>query len=323
MRFLMSRLTFVTSVLEKDRAGMDHNLTMLDRLKIGWIGAGKMGGPMIRNLLRQGVSVAVTEPVTDTAAALVSAGATTAMSPTDHAQSDIVFATVPNDQVLTAIIFGQGDMPGLAASLRRGAVFVEMSTVSPDCSARVAVALADAGVAYLRAPLSGSTALAEQATLTILASGDKEAWAAAEPYLAVMSARRFYLGHGEEARYMKLVLNTLVGATSAILAEALALGEAGGLSRSAIMEVVSESAVASPLLKYKTGAIVANDFSPAFSVAQMIKDFTLINTAAVAHDVPQDVTGLILQQYRDAAEAGLKDEDFFALVKWRGGTLRD
>jgi 3-hydroxyisobutyrate dehydrogenase-like beta-hydroxyacid dehydrogenase len=294
-----------------------------DQPKLGWVGAGKMGTPMIRNLLLQGMAVAVTDPVSDARSALVAAGASEALSLTDHAGSDIVLATVPNDQVLTQVIFGDAENPGLAATMRPGAVLVEMSTVSPECSQKVAEALAKANILYLRAPLSGSTALAEQATLTILASGDKAAWDAAEPYLTMLSARRFYLGAGEEARYMKLVLNTLVGATSAIVAEALALGESGGLSRASIMEVICESAVASPLLKYKTDAIVSDTFTPAFSIAQMVKDFTLINEAALAHDVPQDVTGLILKQYRDAAAAGLKDDDFFALVKWRGGAAQN
>lgn len=116
---------------------------------------------------------------------------------------------------------------------------------------------------------------------------------------------------------MKLVINTLVGATSAILAEALALGASGGLSHSSMMEVICESAVASPLLKYKTAAVVADDFAPAFTMHQMIKDFSLISDAGRANGVPMLTTGLILELYRAAANSGLRDQDFFALVKWQ------
>jgi len=288
-------------------------------LRVGWIGAGKMGAPMIRNLLSKGTSVAVTEPMDLARAGIVADGAVEAISLEDHASSDIVFSTVPNDKVLLDIVFGSGTDKGLIDCLRPGTVFVEMSTVSPGCSGKVAEALQKAGIHYLRAPLSGSTALAEQATLTILASGDEHAWLAAQPYLEMTSVRRFYLGAGEEARYMKLVVNTLVGATSAILAEALALGESGGLSRASMMEVICESAVASPLLKYKVDAIVSDDFTPAFTVSQMIKDFSLINEAAHNNNVPQFVTGLILELYRAAANSGLNDADFFALVKWHAG----
>ncbi|MGV8954415.1 MAG: NAD(P)-dependent oxidoreductase, partial [Cypionkella sp.] len=173
------------------------------------------------------------------------------------------------------------------------------------------------GAHDLRAPLSGSTAMAENATLTVLASGDQAAWDAVLPLLKLLSSRQFYLGAGDEARYMKLVINTLVGATSAILAEAIALGVSGGLSRSSMMEVICESAVASPLLKYKSAAVVAADYQPAFSVAQMIKDFSLISDAGRSNDVPLLVTGMILELYRAAANSGLREEDFFALVKWQ------
>ena len=290
-----------------------------DHLSVGWIGAGKMGAPMIRNLLAQGIGITVTDPDAGVTAALVQQGATLGIDAAAHVERNIVFSTLPNDAVLRSVVVGTETTPGLATILRPGAIFVEMSTVSPECSTEIATALSNNGIKYLRAPLSGSTALAEKAALTILASGNKTAWDTVEPYLAHLSVRHFYLGEGEEARYMKLVLNTLVGATAAIMAEALALGESGGLSRSAIMEVVGESAVASPLLKYKTEAIVEDDYSPAFSVGQMIKDFSLINDAARAHGVPQHITAMILEQYRSAAAAGLNDQDFFALIKWRGG----
>lgn len=280
--------------------------------RVGWIGAGKMGAPMIRNLLAHGVPVAVTDPAGEAVAALVAEGASAAGRIADQAGSELVFSTLPNDAVLAEVVLAEG----LAASLAPGSVFVEMSTVSPACSARVAAALESRGILYLRAPLSGSTALAEKAALTIFASGDEAAWPLALPYLERMSQRRFYLGPGDEARYMKLVVNTLIGATSAVLAEALALGESGGLSRADMMEVICESAAASPLLRYKREAVVAGDYQPAFTIGQMIKDFTLIADAGRSNEVPLFATGLILELYRAAANTGLREQDFFALVKW-------
>ncbi|MEL6463631.1 MAG: NAD(P)-dependent oxidoreductase [Pseudomonadota bacterium] len=286
-------------------------------MAIGWVGAGKMGAPMIRNLLAQGQQVTVTEPSSAQRDGIVAAGAVVAHTLSDHAGSHIVFATLPNDAVLADVVIGKGDQPGLRDTMARGACFIEMSTVSPECSAHVAQALEEKGIAYLRAPVSGSTTLAEQATLTILTSGDRAAWEAALPFLEMMSVRQFYLGHREEARYMKLVLNTLVGASSAILSEALALGASGGLSHAKMMEVVNESAVASPLLKYKSEAIVSGDYAPAFTVDQMIKDFSLISDAARRNNIPLFTTGLILEAYRAASNSGLSDKDFFALVKWQ------
>lgn len=287
-----------------------------DDPSIGWIGAGKMGAPMIRNLLAAGSKVAVTEPDAQVTADLARAGATAA-SLDLHRQNAIVFATLPNDAVLREVVLGADGKPGLVHHMAPGSIFVEMSTVSPECSVEIAGALQSADIAYLRAPLSGSTALAEKAMLTILASGDEQAWATVLPIVRLLSARQFYLGPGEEARYMKLVVNTLVGATSAILAEALALGTSGGLSHGSMMEVICESAVASPLLKYKADAVVSGDYTPAFTVQQMIKDFSLISDAGRANDVPLMTTALILELYRAAANSGLRDQDFFALVKWQ------
>lgn len=286
--------------------------------RAGWIGAGKMGAPMARHLVSAGVRVVVTEPRADVRDALAADGATAVDSLADQADSPIVFATLPNDAALRAVVCGaDGTGTGaLAGLMRPGATFVDMSTVSPKISGVIAKILKERGINYLRAPISGSTAMAEQATLTILASGDRAAWDAALPFLHAMSAKQFMLGDGDEARYMKLVLNTLVGASSAILAEALNLGEHGGLSRAAMMQVICESAVASPLFSYKADAVAADDYTPAFSVTQMIKDFTLISDAARHEQVPLPVNGLILEIYRAAANSGLADEDFFSLVKW-------
>ncbi|OYU18337.1 MAG: 3-hydroxyisobutyrate dehydrogenase [Rhodobacteraceae bacterium PARR1] len=303
----------MTSILEADiRSGQSGQT-------VGWIGAGKMGAPMIRNLLTAGISVAVAEPNTAAHAALAAAGAVVASGLGALDGAAVVFATLPNDDSLRAVVNGTAADPGLAHRLAPGSTFVEMSTVSPECSAEVAQTLEKAGILYVRSPVSGSTTMAEKATLTILASGAADGWAQVLPLIRLISARQFWLGQGEEARYMKLVLNTLVGASSAILAEAVALGSSGGLSRAAMMEVICESAVASPLFKYKADLVVSQDYTPAFTVGQMIKDFTLISDAGRSNGVPLMTAGLILELYRAASNAGLQNEDFFALVKWQSG----
>ena len=285
--------------------------------KIGWIGVGKMGHPMATRLIEAGHALTICDPLEDNRAGLVARGAAVADSPGALAQScRIIFSTIPNDAVLHAMIFGAADRPGLADHAAPGSILVEMSTVSPQLSEKVAAALQARGVAYLRSPLSGSTALAKAGTLTILASGDAAAWDEVGPLLDTLSAKKFYLGAGEEARFMKLVLNTLVGATASILGEALLLGQKGGLSPARMMEVITQSAVASPLLNYKKDMIAQMDFAPAFSVDQMIKDFSLITDAARDGNISMDVAGLILRQYAAASQAGYSDRDFFALFDW-------
>lgn len=301
-----------SKVTAEVRAGATGN-------KVGWIGAGKMGMPMIRNLLAAGMSVAVSEPDAAAREQVAQSGAEAVADLGLLGGASVVFSALPNDEALRLVVIGTGNSKGIADILARGSVLVEMSTVSPECSAVVAEKLADKGILYVRAPVSGSTAMAEKATLTILASGDPRGWDMALPLVSLISARQFWLGTGEEARYMKLVLNTIVGATSAIMAEALALGTSGGLGRAAMMEVICESAVASPLLKYKADMVVSQDYTPAFTIGQMIKDFTLISGAGRNNGVPLMTAGLILELYRAAANAGLQNEDFFALVKWHSG----
>lgn len=288
-------------------------------LRSGWIGAGKMGAPMARRLLAAGASVCVTELDADARQQLSQAGATVAADLSVQKGCDIVFSTLPNDAALRRVVLGETGKGGLADLLAEGAVFVEMSTVSPDCSAEIAKVLQASGVRYVRAPVSGSTTTAEQGALTVLASGDEEGWQTALPLIRNFSTKQFFLGPGEEARFMKLVINTLVGANAAIIAEALSLGASGGLSPAAMVEVINESAVASPLFKYKTAMITSGDYAPAFTVQQMIKDFTLISDAGRANGVPLLTAGLILELYRAAANAGLDQDDFFALIKWHSG----
>lgn len=284
---------------------------------IGWIGVGKMGNPMATRLIEAGQALTICDPVAENRASLVARGAVVANSPGDlAARCGLIFSTIPNDAVLADLIWGDEDHGGFLSQIAAGTIFVEMSTVSPQLSERVAKELVLRGVPYLRCPISGSTALARNGSLTALASGDAAAWEAVSDTIDLLAARKFYLGAGEEARFMKLVLNTLVGATSSILGEALLLGEKGGLNPAQMMEVISESAVASPLIKYKKDMISAMDFSPAFSVQQMMKDFTLITEAGRAQQIPMFAANLILQQYVSAANVGYGEQDFFALFDW-------
>jgi 3-hydroxyisobutyrate dehydrogenase-like beta-hydroxyacid dehydrogenase len=285
---------------------------------LGWIGVGKMGNPMATRLMEAGHGMVICDPIPENRSSLVARGAVVADTVGNLAsQCDTIFMTIPNDDALGAIIFNSGGADdGFMAQIRPGTVVIEMSTVSPQLSEKIAKELARREVGYLRCPVSGSTALASSGQLTALASGDLPSWEQSCALLDVIASRKFYLGSGDEARYMKLVLNTLVGATSSILGEALVLGAKGGLGPAQMMEVIAESAVASPLIKYKKDMMSNMDFAPAFSVTQMEKDFMLITDAGRANHIPMVVANTILQQYIAAANVGYADQDFFALFGW-------
>lgn len=291
--------------------------TIQSEAELGWIGLGKMGAPMAGRLIAAGHALAVFDADPAQLKDPVAHGARACAAVSDlAARAGVVFSTIPNDHVLINLVEGRPGAPGLAEMMTPGSVLVEMSTVSPPASERVAETLRKTGILYLRAPISGSTDMARDGALTVLASGDKDAWARVEPLLTSFSRTRFYLGPGEEARFMKLVVNTLVGATASLLGEAIVLGERGGLTSAQMMEVLTQSAVASPLIAYKREAIEEGDFTPAFSMDQMIKDFTLITEAGRIAGVPMFATNTVYQQFLTAAEAGHRDEDFFALLSW-------
>jgi 3-hydroxyisobutyrate dehydrogenase-like beta-hydroxyacid dehydrogenase len=281
--------------------------------RVGWIGVGKMGGPLVRTLLRAGYSAILNEPLPENRASAVAAGARVAVSIEELvAECDVVVSTLKDDRVLQEVIFAPG---GLAHCLRPDQIFIEMSTVSPRASADIAEVLAARGVAYLRAPMSGSTATAGAGALTIIASGPRAAWDRVEPMLSVLAAKRFWVGEKEEARYAKLAVNVLVGSTSALLAEALAVGRCGALSAETLLAIICDSAAGSPLLRYKRDAIVNGDFDAAFSVAQMIKDFELIGEVADAAGLPLEFVEQVRRRYERARREGLSEQDYFVLVR--------
>jgi 3-hydroxyisobutyrate dehydrogenase-like beta-hydroxyacid dehydrogenase len=285
---------------------------MMD-MKIGWIGAGKMGGPMSCNIMTAGGQVTVFDPVPENAAGVVAAGGTAAASNVAlAADSEIVFSMIPNDAVLRSVTLGGA---GIFAVMKPGSIYVDMSTVSPEVSAEVSAAAEAAGIAYLRAPVSGSIALAEVGKLTIMVSGPAAAYERCEPIFDAMGAQNFYLGDGDQARYLKLVINLLVGTTGAVLAEALSLGRKGGLDWNQMIDVIGVSAAASPYIQYNVAPLKARDFTPQFTTEQMVKDSRLISEAGHAAGVPLAIGDAMLATFEQTIEAGYGGENLTAAIK--------
>lgn len=281
--------------------------------RVGWVGLGKMGLPMSKHIAAAGHEVSA---YTRNAAAKTKAQAAkfTAFDSLGELanNSDIIFSMISDDTALRAIVLGDG---GLASALRAGQIFIDMSTVSPSCSAEVAEAIEATGAKYLRAPVSGSTATAEAGALAVVVSGPKDAHATVSPLIDTFSAKQFHVGTGEEARFLKLVLNTLVGSTAALLAEALTLGRDGGLNTETMLEVISQSAVASPLIGYKRDMLVNQTYGAQFSVSQIAKDLDLILDSGTAGGAKMPLVRAVRQKFEDAIEDGDAEEDFFVLNK--------
>jgi 3-hydroxyisobutyrate dehydrogenase-like beta-hydroxyacid dehydrogenase len=281
-------------------------------MRIGVVGLGLMGKPIARRLLGAGHEVTVYNRTASRADELVEQGAARAGSPAEVWDSaDACITMVADDDALAAVLLGAD---GLLASPPAGRTLIDMSTVSVEASKGIAEAAERAGVGFLRAPVSGNPTVVEAGNLTIVVSGDAEAFRHLEQTLRDVGPNVFYLGPGEEARVLKLALNLMIAGTAEVMAEAIALGEASGLDRAAMLDVMSQSAVGSPFVKYKTGPLLANDFQATFTAAMMHKDLKLALAAGEAAGVPLPLTDSLRALFADCLDKGLGDLDLMVLL---------
>ena len=279
-------------------------------MQIGWVGVGKMGLPMASHLLAAGHEVFACDLSPELVQAVVVRGARAAASPAAAAaQAEVVFSSIPDDAALREIA------KGILAGARSGAIYVDTSTVSAEASGEVAASAAARGVHYLRVTVSGNNKMAEAKALTVMASGERAVYEKCRPLLALFGPTQYYVGEAEQARTLKLAVNLMVYATIAGLAEALAIGQRGGVDWQQMLDVMAASAIGSPLLKAKNGALKARDFSATFTCLQARKDLGLIAGAAGASGVPAPVAEIAARLIEDCIAHGGGGEDYAAMIK--------
>ncbi len=280
--------------------------------RVAWCGVGTLGKPMVRRLIDAGMRPVLYDPRPEATADFAGVADIAGSAAAAAAGAGLIFSTIPDDAALEALALGPG---GVIAALGDGAVYCDMSTVSPMSSARVAAAADDAGKTYLRAAISGSVTLAEAGKLTILASGPEEAYRRCSPVFEKFAVKLFHAGAGEEARILKLLINNIAAASAAAMAEALAFGRKGGVDYDIMLDVIAASVAASPLIQYKIDPLRRRDFTPAFTTRLMIKDMRILTAAArdLGCDLPVGAASLAM--FEDADRAGLGGEDFFSGVK--------
>jgi 3-hydroxyisobutyrate dehydrogenase-like beta-hydroxyacid dehydrogenase len=279
--------------------------------RIAWIGLGKLGLPMARRLAQAGQSVRGYD--SDPARlALARASGIESGAAEEFRSHDLVFTSLPDDDVLRAVAVREGSP---VAQMRQGATLVETSTVSIDVSEEVASAAAARHVTYVRLPVSGNPTLAETGSLTCFGSGPREAFDAVVPIVSAFTRAQRYLGAGEEARYAKLAVNLMIAVSAGMIAESLVLARKGNIAWRDILEVLADSAVASPMVKYKVEPLAERDFSSTFSCRQMAKDLDLILGAGRATNVPLPLAALIRETYAALMAHGEGGDDYIATVK--------
>ena len=279
-------------------------------MKLGFVGVGKMGRPMAGHLLKAGHSLAACDLTPALVDAVVALGATRAATPADAARdAEIVFSSLPDDAAQRKVA------DGVLAGAKPGTIFVDTSTVSPTASAEVAALAIQKKVKYLRVAVSGNNKMAEQAALTVIASGERAVYEKCRPLLALLGPQQYYVGEAEQARALKLAINLMVYATIAGLGEALAIGQRNGLDWSQMIDVIAASAIGSPLLKAKSAALKGRDFTATFNCLQARKDLALINGAAAASGVAAPVAAIAARLVEDCIANGGAEEDYAAMIK--------
>lgn len=281
-------------------------------MRVGVVGLGKMGRELARRLLAQGVELTVWNRSRPAVDALEEEGARAATElGAVWTGADAVVTFLADDAAVEEVCLGAS---GLLATALRGGLLVEMSTISPASSARVAEAAEARGVGYLRSPVSGNPEVLAAGNLTLIVSGDPAAFEAGRGLLGRIGAKVFHVGDGEQARVVKLAVNAVVGSTAQMLAETVALGEANGLSRAAFLEVLASSAVGSPFVAYKREALLERRYEATFTTAMLLKDLRLALDLAERSGTPLPVTALVADLARATCEEGLGELDMLALL---------
>jgi 3-hydroxyisobutyrate dehydrogenase-like beta-hydroxyacid dehydrogenase len=281
--------------------------------RIAFAGLGIMGAPMARNLVQAGFDVSVYNRTGEKAERFAAEhGAKAVATPADAAERAGVFVTmVPDQPQVEEVLFGTS---GAAEALPQGALVIDMSTISPTASRGLSERLAERGLGYVEAPVSGSKPKAEDGTLTIMAAGEREDFERALPLFEVMGERIVHVGPVGHGQMAKLLTNTMGAVNAAVLAEAVRTAKRAGIDRDAFLEVAAGSAGASAMLNLKGPLMFEERFEPAlFKLEHMLKDVRHTLDEARVLGIELELGALAERLYAKAAESGHSEQDFAAV----------
>ena len=284
----------------------------LKRHTIGWIGIGRMGYPMAGRLADAGCNIAVYNRTRAKAEPLASHGALIVDKPAELAERDIVFTMVSTSDDLKQVLLGPNGV--LSRSGTAPKVLVDCSTISQEASAEIRAAAAKVGTQLLAAPVSGNAKVIKAGKLSIVASGPKQAYEQALPYLQSIGQGVSYVGDGELARMVKICHNVLLGVVTQSLAEITVLAEKAGVPRHAFLDFINKSVMGSVFTKYKTPAFVNLDFTTTFTPYLLRKDIDLGLEAGRRLEVPLPLTALTREIVQSLMGNGYLDTDFSTLL---------
>lgn len=278
--------------------------------RLGFVGLGAMGTPMVKNLLKAGFPVTVYDANAESARALGEAGARVAPDLATVCElSDSIITMLPNGSVVADV------HEALYAHGHAGQVLIDMSTIAPAESRSLATAAEARGFRWLDAPVSGSVKPATDGTLVVLVGGDAAVYEEHKAVFAAMGKASIHFGPAGSGSVAKMVVNSILGVQIEILAEAVVLAEKNGLDRMQVLEMIGQAAVASPIVLMKIPMLLAGEYPRAFALGFQHKDLGLAINLAHQSGAVMPVTAAAHQVYSAAMGAGLAGEDVAAVVK--------
>lgn len=290
-------------------------------MHIAFIGTGNMGRPMLANLLRAGHSATAYDIVPAALDAAVALGAARAGSLAEAAAAgEIVISILPSAGNVEAAYLGQN---GIAGNVDRGRLCIDMSTIDPSTSQRVAARLAEQGARFIDAPVSGGVGGATAGTLAIMVGGAAADVEEARPVLAAMGSNIIHVGAVGAGEVAKLCNNLIAGAAFVAVSEAFRIGEAFGVDPKVLTGVISKSSGATwvmeknhPVPGVDPNSSASRDYAPGFMTDLMAKDLALAVNAAREKRVPTPVAAAAQQVYRMASSHGLGRKDCASVYRF-------
>jgi 3-hydroxyisobutyrate dehydrogenase-like beta-hydroxyacid dehydrogenase len=280
---------------------------------LGYIGLGAMGGRVTKRLLDAGHTVTGYNRTKSKAEWLIHAGMQWADSPRAVAESaDVIFTMVTNTNALHEVLTGSD---GILDGLGPGRIYIDMSTVSPNASRKLAEQVAAKGARMLDVPVSGSVITLEQGNLSLMVGGEEAIFEQIKPILLDIGPKVNYVGKNGQAVLMKIAINLNLQVQIQGFYEGLLLAVKGGIPLETALEVMLNSVIASPSLKYRTPFILQPPDEAWFNVDMMQKDMLLALEMGRELNVPVPTVAMSNEILTSARAMGLAKEDFAIVYK--------
>lgn len=280
---------------------------------IGFIGLGIMGKPMVKNLRKAGVEVMVNDLVPSAVAEVTALGAVEATQEEIGKTCRLVFTILPNGAIVQEVLFGAH---GVAQGLAKGALVVDMSSVTPVESKACAERLAGQGVGFLDAPVSGGEPGAINGTLAFMVGGSEADFETAKPYFDIMGASALRIGETGSGSVTKLANQIIVNLGIAAISEAFVLASKAGADPEKVYLAIRGGLAGSAVLEAKAPMICRRDFKPGGKISINHKDIKNVINTAHALDVPLPFTAQLFEVMQSLMAHGMKDMDHGAIVQY-------